>query len=151
MTSAAAQSHQLLHFSLRDIYHNREALVALGVITHQIISSFESDNSFHLILPAWAIFWTGAAIAEIMSGPSQSALEALTTIALSAATYFGALFSSILLYRAFFHRLRKARTLVGCYKVKADTVPAVPRSIFCTADEAMGSRQRSERPAVRRN
>ncbi|KAF2732787.1 cytochrome P450 [Polyplosphaeria fusca] len=105
MTSANAQPLQLFSMQWTDFMHNKQIWIALGVITHQIISSYESDHTFHIILPAWALFWTSSGVVEYTTGPSQSALEVLSTVGSSAALYFGALISSILIYRAFFHRL----------------------------------------------
>jgi hypothetical protein len=92
---------------LVEIAHSKPAVAVLALATHYILHSGEWDNAFHIVLGVWAVAFGGLTVAEYLYSSNVntlgSAMRASTTVAL---VYFGVFFTSILLHRGFFHRLR---------------------------------------------
>ncbi|KAF2714110.1 cytochrome P450 [Pleomassaria siparia CBS 279.74] len=88
--------------------HSKLLSASLGLLSHLVLNSGEWDHSSHLVASFWIITFGAFGVAEYTLDPNvNSVLGALMTTSVAAAVYFGALLISILIYRAFFHRLRK--------------------------------------------
>jgi fatty-acid desaturase len=84
------------------------ALVALA--THYVLHNGEWDNKFHIFLGIWTVAFSGLAVVEYTYDPRTNSIVAATKTSATVATvYFTVLTTSILLHRAFFHRLQDVR------------------------------------------
>jgi hypothetical protein len=91
-----------------DIVHKRPFIDLLALVTHYILHNGEWDNSLHLFFGVWTAAFGGLTVAEYVYNPQATTIGAALKVATSvAALYFSILTTSILLYRGFFHRLRK--------------------------------------------
>jgi hypothetical protein len=90
------------------LIRNRPLAVALGLLSHYILNNGEWDRSSHLLAIFSPVAFCTLAVVEYMVDPHvNSIITAVQVTATTATVYLGALLSSLLIYRAFFHRLRK--------------------------------------------
>lgn len=83
-------------------------LALLGLLTHFILRRGEWDTCFHKTLGIWLISFGGIATTEYLrDGQNRSIANAVKVTTVAASIYFGTLITSILIYRGFFHRLRR--------------------------------------------
>jgi hypothetical protein len=115
--------HYILHTSrlanLEDVHtqkmtqliqlaHSKPVVALSALVTHYVLHNGEWDNTFHVFLGLWTAAFGGLAAAEYMYDSQANSISAAVKVAAGAsAVYFGVLFTSILLHRGFFHRLRK--------------------------------------------
>ena len=86
------------------------AAALLALATHYVLHNGEWDNSFHVFLCIWTFAFSSLGLSEIVYDPrARSVFSAMSVTAASAAVYFAVLTTSILLHRAFFHRLQNVR------------------------------------------
>ncbi|KAF2734670.1 cytochrome P450 [Polyplosphaeria fusca] len=91
-----------------DLIRSKPLAAALGVASHFILGKGEWDHSSHLVALTWAGAFAAITTVEYLADPQvQSIFEALLVTVMASAVYFAALISVLLVYRAFFHRLRK--------------------------------------------
>ncbi|KAH6637784.1 cytochrome P450 [Boeremia exigua] len=91
-----------------EIAHSPPVLAFLALFTHLVLHRNEWDNHINLFIYAWLLGFGGIATAEYVLDPRANSIGAVVKVtATAAATYFGVLITSILIYRGFFHRLRK--------------------------------------------
>lgn len=89
---------------------SKPAAALLALATHYVLHNGEWDNSFHIFLGIWTVGFSGLAVSEYAYNPRPHGIVAAAKAsAASAAVYFGVLMASILIHRAFFHRLRNVR------------------------------------------
>lgn len=93
---------------MADLIRSKGAAAALGLFTHFIMNNGEWDHHVHLILPSGALLFGALVAFEAVADPYVgSYLEAFQIVATTAAVYLGTLTASIVIYRTYFHRLRK--------------------------------------------
>jgi hypothetical protein len=79
----------------------------LALSTHYVLSHGEPDYQMHLYLIFWGFTYLSLSYFLVASGRVATMSEALSDTFSLYTIYFGTLFTSIIVYRAFFHRLRK--------------------------------------------
>ena len=90
-----------------DLVNNKLVFAALALGTHYVIHSAEWDNCFHIILGVGTLVFSGCAAAEYaFDARAKSIGAAIRLTAATAIVYLAVLWTSILLHRGFFHRLR---------------------------------------------
>ncbi|KAF2685629.1 cytochrome P450 [Lentithecium fluviatile CBS 122367] len=90
------------------LMHNEPLAVALGLLSHYALNNGEWDHSSHLFVVFSPLVFCALVVTEYALDPQvMSVVAALQVTATIVAVYLGTLISSILIYRAFFHRLRK--------------------------------------------
>ena len=98
-----------------DFFGSKPLAAGVGLLTHFLFASYELDAKFYLILPAWFASWVTATVALYTSGSHvYTPSEAVAISSTSFAVYFGTLFLSVVIYRAFFHRLRSVSLYSSC-------------------------------------
>ncbi|KAI8939307.1 hypothetical protein NX059_003097 [Plenodomus lindquistii] len=86
---------------------SKPIVVGLALASHAILNEGEWDNAFHYVLAIWTLAAGGLATAEYICNPQVNSIGAAVSItAVTAAVYMSVLITSILIHRAFFHRLR---------------------------------------------
>lgn len=106
----AAMSEFLRATHWDELIRSKPLAAALGLFSHYVLNNGEWDNSSHLVLSSWVLTFAGLVAFEYAADPRvTSILGALQVAGTAAAVYLGTLIASILVYRAFFHRLRKVR------------------------------------------
>lgn len=91
-----------------ELAHNKALIGLLGLSTHYILNASEWDTYMPRVLATWVLAFGGIAAAEYTYNPWVNTVGDVVAITLTtAAVYFGTMSASILLYRGFFHRLRK--------------------------------------------
>ncbi|KAF2122461.1 cytochrome P450 [Lophiotrema nucula] len=91
-----------------ELIRSKPLAAGLGLFSHFVFGRGEWDHSTHLLLLAWmATFATLTVVEYTVDARVQSVFQALQVAGTAAATYLATLATSILIYRAFFHRLRK--------------------------------------------
>lgn len=94
--------------ALGEHLRSKPVIAFLALATHYVLHTFEWDTRFHLILYSWALGFGGIALITFMTGQHAGAIAATVQMTATVASlYFSVLFTSILLHRGFFHRLRK--------------------------------------------
>ncbi|KAF2278282.1 cytochrome P450 [Westerdykella ornata] len=94
--------------SVAQLIHTTYAPVALGLLSHLVLNNGEWDHKSHILSSAWATAFAVVATIDYLANPlGQSISGAVAVAGHFFAVYFASLVSSILIYRAFFHRLRK--------------------------------------------
>ncbi|KIW05638.1 uncharacterized protein PV09_03509 [Verruconis gallopava] len=81
--------------------------IVLGLSTHLFLAHGEPDYQFHIFIMFWFFVYISFSYLLVASGSMATLSQALSATASFYAIYFGTLFTSIVIYRAFFHRLRK--------------------------------------------
>jgi len=81
--------------------------VALALATHFVFSHGEPDNQMYLYILFCGFFYISLTYFLVASGNVGTMREALSVTSSAYVTYFATLFTSIFIYRAFFHRLKK--------------------------------------------
>jgi hypothetical protein len=91
-------------------YINIKRLAAgLGLLSHMILRRGEWDHSSHILCYFYVFAFVALTALEYMLDPLvDSVWQALCISGSAASIYAATLLTSIFLYRAFFHRLRKA-------------------------------------------
>jgi hypothetical protein len=114
--------------------HTKTVISLLALATHYILHSREWDNRFHYFLGLWLVSFSGLGAAEYLYDTEEKSIsKAVQTTATAAAVYFGTLTASILIYRGFFHRLRRVRSNPSLHSHKSLTLPdswTVPRTLL---------------------
>ena len=101
-----------------------------GLLTHLLLSHGEWDHATHILLPFWLVAFlsTTYVIVFLQIVSLAEAVHACYTFAL---VYFGTLASSIVIYRAFFHRLHKV-SFSDLSSIENKLIFSVPRTITST-------------------
>jgi hypothetical protein len=90
------------------LIHSKPLAAGLGLVSHFVLNNGEWDHTAHLVAVFWIVAFSALGTVSYILDPSvQSIIGALRIVSTAAAVYFGSLVTSILIYRAFFHRLRK--------------------------------------------
>ncbi|KAF1920436.1 cytochrome P450 [Ampelomyces quisqualis] len=90
------------------IAHSKPIAALLALATHYVLHIGEWDNEFHVFLGIWTVAFGGLAAAEYMHDPRVTSIGvAVKVSSVTAIVYFSVLTTSIILHRAFFHRLRR--------------------------------------------
>lgn len=106
--------------------HCQYFAVGTGLITHLILNHGEWDHTTHILLSCWLIgFLTITGITTFLGPTPVSPSDAFHICTVLALTYFTTLLCSILIYRAFFHRLRKVCSPIS---PQHETPPHCPSS-----------------------
>jgi hypothetical protein len=91
------------------LIRSKPLAAGLGLVSHFVLNNGEWDHTSHLVGAFWIVAFGALGAVEYKLDPSvQSIIGAIQIVGTVAAVYFGSLVTSILIYRAFFHRLRKA-------------------------------------------
>jgi hypothetical protein len=90
-----------------EIVNNKSLPIALGLTTHFILAHGEPDYMMYLWLLTWAFSYISLSYFLVASGSVRTMGEALEDTTSAYAIYFATLFTSMFVYRALFHRLRK--------------------------------------------
>ena len=91
------------------LIHSKPLAAGLGLVSHFVLNNGEWDHVTHLVGAFWIVAFGALGAIECRLDPRvQSIIGAIQIVGTVAAIYFGSLVTSILIYRAFFHRLRKA-------------------------------------------
>ncbi|XP_014551263.1 hypothetical protein COCVIDRAFT_42393 [Bipolaris victoriae FI3] len=94
--------------ALGDLLQSKPVIVYLALITHYLLHIFDFTIAFYLVLRGWALAFAGLAAIIYTTGQHAGSIAATVQItATVASVYFSVLTASILIYRGFFHRLRK--------------------------------------------
>jgi len=93
---------------MANIIRSKTLAGGLGLFTHFLMNHGEWEQRSHIIIPAGPILF-GALVATVyLIDPRVGSIFAALKVAATAAAYYlGTLTASILIYRAFFHRLRQ--------------------------------------------
>ncbi|EMD97546.1 hypothetical protein COCC4DRAFT_203974 [Bipolaris maydis ATCC 48331] len=111
--------------ALGEHLRSKPVIAFLALATHYVLHTFEWDTRFHLILYSWALGFGGIALITFMTGQHAGAIAATVQMTATVASlYFSVLFTSILLHRGFFHRLRKFPGPIGSRFFKAHAIYA---------------------------
>ena len=95
-----------------ELLHSRRLAAALGLLSHYALNNGEWDQSSHLLATVPPVVFCILALVGYLVDPQiDSIATALQVTLVTAAVYLGTLISSILVYRAFFHRLRDVSSL----------------------------------------
>ncbi|KAF2202848.1 cytochrome P450 [Delitschia confertaspora ATCC 74209] len=93
---------------LAGLLRNKLFVGGIGILSHFVLSHGEPDFYFHYILLGWTTIWTLATGVVYTTDSNVHSLSEAIAVTMSAAgVYYGSLLFSMLVYRAFFHRLRK--------------------------------------------
>ncbi|KAF2851298.1 cytochrome P450 [Plenodomus tracheiphilus IPT5] len=109
---------------------SKPVAAGLALATHAILHQGEWDNEFHLVLRAWTLALGGLATAEYIYDPHVSSIgTAIRITSVTAAVYMSVFITSILIHRAFFHRLRHipGPFLARCTKFYSVFVGVLPK------------------------
>lgn len=95
-----------------ELIRNKPFAVFLGLFSHFVLNNGEWEHVTHLVLSFWIFAFAAITGAEYALDPHvSSAFQALQVSATAGAVYFGTLATSVIIYRAVFHRLRKVRNI----------------------------------------
>lgn len=113
--------------TFEDTVHRKCFAAVAGLLTHLVLSRGEWDHTTHLLVIGWLV--TFLTIVGIKVSLEHASIhDAVHVCTLFAFVYFSTLMSSIVIYRACFHRLRKV-----CFPPPSNIVKqltfAVPRPI----------------------
>ena len=101
------ENHPDLAF-ISGILHSKIVPVGLGILTHLATNHREWDHYGHIIFPGGCALLIALAVIEYVAGPcAKSILQAAEAVGTAAIGYFATLLTSVAIYRAWFHRLRK--------------------------------------------
>jgi len=90
------------------LLHSKPFTAGLGLISHLILNNGEYDHHHYILILLWVIVFGFLIAVEYTFNPTvYSIFSAIAISSTTAVVYFGSLLASILIYRAFFHRLRK--------------------------------------------
>lgn len=104
--------------ALGDLLQSKPVIVYLALVTHYLLHIFDFTIAFYLVLRGWALAFAGLAAIIYTTGQHAGSIAATVQItATVASVYFSVLTASILIYRGFFHRLRKVclHAIVECF------------------------------------
>jgi hypothetical protein len=97
-------------FQIVQLARSKPIIALIALATHYVLHNGEWDNTFHIFLGIWTVAFSGLAVTEYTYDPRVNSVIAATKVSATAATvYFTFLTTSVLLHRAFFHRLRNVR------------------------------------------
>lgn len=106
---------------MADLLRSKTVAAALGLFTHFITNSGEWDHHVHLLVPGGSLLFGALVAFESMADPRATSLfQAFQIVATATAVYLATLMTSVVIYRAYFHRLRKVQALpVGtCLRIR---------------------------------
>jgi hypothetical protein len=90
-----------------EIVASKSLPVVLALSTHYVLSHGEPDYQMYLYLIFWGFSYLSLSYFLVASGSVATMSDALSNTFSLYMTYFVTLLTSIIVYRAFFHRLRK--------------------------------------------
>jgi hypothetical protein len=98
---------------MADLLRSKVAAAALGLLTHVITNNGEWDHHTHLLVPGGSLLFVALVAFEYAADPRVfSFFQACQLVGTAAAVYLGTLTASIVIYRTYFHRLRKVQTIL---------------------------------------
>jgi hypothetical protein len=101
-----------------ELIYNKPLAAALGLGSHYVLNNGEWDHSFHLIFAALPfVFVLLTTIVYLVNPQTHSIATALQATSAATGVYLSTLVASILIYRTFFHRLRKVIPLAALHAV----------------------------------
>jgi hypothetical protein len=93
---------------MADLAHRNIAAAIFGLLTHFTTNRGEWDHHIYLLIIFGSlVFVTLVALEYLNDSHVGSIIQAFNVVGVMAAVYFATLATSIIVYRAFFHRLRK--------------------------------------------
>lgn len=93
---------------MANLVHSKTAAAAFGLLTHFIANRGEWDHHIYLLIPGGAFLFGALVAFEYLDDPRVGSLpHAFHIVGVMAAVYLATLATSIVVYRAYFHRLRK--------------------------------------------
>ncbi|KAJ4300727.1 hypothetical protein N0V90_002815 [Kalmusia sp. IMI 367209] len=93
---------------MADLLRSKTVAAGLGLLTHFITNSGEWDQRAHLMVSGGSLLFGALVAFEYAADPLVgSVVQAFQVVATAAAVYLGTLTASIIIYRTYFHRLRK--------------------------------------------
>lgn len=96
--------------SVDQLVHTIYVPAILGLLSHLVLNKGEWDHKAHILSPIWATAFATVAAVNYLANPLGHSVSGGLAIATRFfAIYFASLVFSILVYRAFFHRLHKVR------------------------------------------
>ncbi|KAF1956545.1 cytochrome P450 [Byssothecium circinans] len=101
---------------------------ALGLLSHAVLNQGEWDGMAHLLLFSPVPFSTLVAAEYLLDSRATSLVAALKLASATTAVYLATLVASILIYRGFFHRLRKFPSPFLLRFSKFSALPLVAKS-----------------------
>lgn len=95
---------------MADLLRSKTVAAALGLFTHFIANNGEWDHHVHLLVPSGSLFFGALLAFEYVVDPRVSSLfQAFQVVATATAVHLATLTTSVVVYRAFFHRLKKVQ------------------------------------------
>ena len=93
---------------MADLLRSKTVAAALGLFTHFITNNGEWDHHMHLVVPGgYLAFGALLAFEYVVDARVSSLFQAFRVVATATAVYLATLTTSVVVYRAFFHRLQK--------------------------------------------
>jgi hypothetical protein len=91
-----------------ELIRSRPLVAGLGLFTHYILNNGEWEHKSHLIASGWIVAFIITTTYEWIFDPQViSIFQAFQVSGTAAGIYMGTLLTSLLIYRAFFHRLKR--------------------------------------------
>ncbi|KAJ4348230.1 uncharacterized protein N0V89_009602 [Didymosphaeria variabile] len=126
---------------MADLFRSKAVAAALGLLTHFVANSGEWDHHAHLLVSGGPLLFGALVAFEYVADPLVGSYsQAFQVVATAAAVYLGTLTASIIIYRAYFHRLGKVlETLTPIVKQQynTDIVRTGPRELSVASAEAI--------------
>lgn len=89
-----------------EVVTSKSLLVVLGLTTHYVLSHGEPDYQMYLYILFWMFSYVSLTYLLVSTGSVGTMGQALENTTSAYTVYFATIFTSMFLYRAFFHRLR---------------------------------------------
>lgn len=110
-----------------ELSSSKTCAAGLGLATHLILKNGDWDHTAHKILYAWGVGIVAiSTVGYTFDHNIASMGHAIQVYSSIVAVYFGVLLTSILIYRAFFHRLNRACLASSTVKTITDTTLQFP-------------------------
>ncbi|KAL5404942.1 hypothetical protein PMIN06_004993 [Paraphaeosphaeria minitans] len=111
---------------MADLLRSKIAAAGLGLFTHFIFNGGEWDHYVHLVVPGGSLLFGALVAFEHVADPRVfSLIQAFRIVETATAVYLATLATSVIIYRAYFHRLRKFPGPFTARITKFDTISRV--------------------------
>lgn len=111
---------------MADLLRSKSIAAALGLFTHFIANNGEWDHHIHLLVPGGSLLFGALVAFEYVADPRVfSLIQAFQVVVTATTVYLSTLATSVVIYRAFFHRLRKFPGPFTARITKFDTISRV--------------------------
>jgi hypothetical protein len=98
---------------MADLLRSKVAAAALGLLTHAVTNNGEWDHHTYLLVPGGSLLFGALVAFEYAADPRVFSLfQACQLVGTAVAVYFGTLTASMIIYRTYFHRLRKVLSVL---------------------------------------